>query len=87
MKGKPGMSPTNWLLPRPQVRFLGHSICLPGTARTDTQHGTLLFHCGPASPSAAEVTCRAWDWAMGVEGWGPLELAHGLSSWWWVPYL
>lgn len=39
-----------------QVRLLCDRVCLPGTAGSGLQHGALLFHSGPASPPAAEVT-------------------------------
>lgn len=53
--GGPGQA--KWTVASPsQVRLLGHGVRLPGTAGSGLQHGALLFHSGPASSPAAEVT-------------------------------
>lgn len=55
--GGPGQAEWTVASPSPsQVRLLGHGVRLPGTAGSGLQHGALLFHSGPASPPAAEVT-------------------------------
>lgn len=68
--GRPGQAIWTTASPSPsQVRLLCHSVCLSGTAGSGLQHGALLFHSGPASPPAAQVTGagagwgKPWDWS------------------------